>query len=140
LFFHYTPPESVGLLVISFLSFRVILSKYFAVYDTIYAHQDKDDDRRVGLHSTALLFGERHAKKLLSVFGAGSIAFLAASGYAAGMHSVFYTSVAGAALHMALQVSYVDLNNRASCFKTFLSNSYLGGIIAIGVFLDRILY
>eukprot|EP00474_Spongospora_subterranea_P000254 CRZ00712.1 hypothetical protein [Spongospora subterranea] len=109
------------------------------VYDTIYAYQDVIDDRRVGIRSTALLFGDKHSKAILSVFASSSISFLLLSGYMADMHTTFYVTAAAAAAHLAAQIAYVDLDDRKSCQKVFLSNAHLGGLIASGIFLDRIL-
>lgn len=66
--------------------------------------QDKADDVKVGVKSTALLFGDR-TKPVLAAFAAGSTALLAGAGYAADMAWPFYLGVAGAGSHMAWQVS-----------------------------------
>lgn len=58
-------------------------------YDTIYAHQDKADDRNVGVRSTALLFGER-TKPITGAFAGAMIGLLALSGHEAGLSPSFY--------------------------------------------------
>ena len=50
-----------------------------------------------------------------------------------------YTSMIAAGLHLARQICMVDLDDPTSCSNTFLSNASLGGIMTLGVFLDRFL-
>ena len=108
------------------------------VYDTIYAHQDADEDRALGLKSTAITFGE-HSRTVMSAFAALSVAALAVSGYYAHMGVVFYTiSVGGAAMHYCWQLYSVRLNDRASCMKTFVSNKWFGAIVIVGIVIDKL--
>jgi 4-hydroxybenzoate polyprenyltransferase len=72
------------------------------VYDTIYAHQDAADDVRVGVRSTALHFGAQ-TPQWLSGFGAGMVACLAASGYAADAGPFFYAGISIVGAHLAHQ-------------------------------------
>ena len=98
------------------------------MYDTVYAHQDKEDDAKVGVRSTALLFGE-DTKKYLAGFGAASVAGLCASGAAAGLTWPFYAGVGAAATHLTWQIADVDLDDRDDCAAKFKSNSVYGGIV-----------
>lgn len=98
------------------------------LYDTIYAHQDKDDDARVGVKSTALHFGD-DTKKYLAGFGALSTAGLLTSGAAAGLGAPFYLGVSAAAAHLAWQVRDVDLDDRDDCARKFKSNGTYGVLV-----------
>src|SRR4030095_4304097 len=72
-------------------------------YDTIYAHQDREDDALIGIKSTALLFGER-TKPMLAVFYALAVALLAAAGWSAGAGVVSLLGLIAFAAHLAWQV------------------------------------
>jgi 4-hydroxybenzoate polyprenyltransferase len=107
-------------------------------YDTIYAHQDKDDDILIGVKSTALLFG---AKTLpwLGGFFAASLALIAASSILAGGHLLALMAVACAAMHAAWQLARFDHTNSALCLQLFKSNRIYGLIILFWLVLDSIL-
>jgi 4-hydroxybenzoate polyprenyltransferase len=107
-------------------------------YDTIYAHQDKDDDILIGVKSTALLFG---AKTLpwLGGFFATSLTLVAASIILAGGHLLALMAVACAAMHAAWQLARFDHTNSALSLKLFKSNRIYGLIILFWLVLDSIL-
>lgn len=118
-------------------------------YDTIYAHQDKDDDLALGLGSTALRFGDR-TKAWLAGFGAGTVSLLYAAGAAAGLSVAdagaafgyspfFWVSVAGGGAHLAWQAATVRLNDGPDCMRKFVSNRTFGGLVAAGIVLDKLL-
>ena len=107
------------------------------MYDTIYAHQDKVDDRLVGVRSTALLFGDEGTKPALTVFSSIFVTSLAYAGYANAQGPLFYSiSVLGAAAHLAWQIRTVELNKPASCWQRFASNRDLGYIVFAGLVAD----
>eukprot|EP00873_Tetraselmis_striata_P023849 jgi/Tetstr1/444113/TSEL_032012.t1 len=108
------------------------------VYDTIYAHQDKQDDVHAGVKSTALLFGQ-HTKGVLAGFATLSTASLAACGAAAGAGTPFYCGVAAVAAHYAWQLGTVDLDDRADCMAKFVSNKWLGLAMTGGIVADKLL-
>lgn len=97
-------------------------------YDTIYAHQDKEDDALLGLRSTALRFGSRTKAWLLLFYG-GMIGFLALAAYLANLGPVFYVVGAFAAVHLAAQIIFTDLDDADSCLKSFRSNHWLGALV-----------
>jgi 4-hydroxybenzoate polyprenyltransferase len=84
------------------------------VYDTIYAHQDKADDRALGLHSSALTIGDERAKPVLAAFAAGVIGLWAVAGHAAGLQAspVFHAGLALSGAHLAWQIATADLGHR----------------------------
>ncbi|KAJ4822820.1 Palmitoyl-protein thioesterase 1 [Turnera subulata] len=92
------------------------------VYDTIYAHQDKEDDLKVGVKSTALRFGES-TKEWISGFGIACISSLALSGFNAGIGWPFYAFLAGASGHLAWQICTVDLSSRVDCNRKYVCGS-----------------
>ena len=108
------------------------------VYDTIYAHQDKRDDARVGIRSTALTFGAAN-RTYLAGFAAANGALLAAAGAAAGAGAPFYAGAAAASAHLAWQVSTVDLDDPADCHAKFVSNTWYGAAVFAGIVADRAL-
>ncbi|EFN55161.1 hypothetical protein CHLNCDRAFT_9858, partial [Chlorella variabilis] len=107
------------------------------VYDTIYAHQDKSDDVKAGIRSTALTFGPR-TKHYCAAFGAGAIALLALTGQAAGCGPAFYAGVTAAAGHLAWQVTTVDLDSGPDCQAKFVSNAGYGALVFAGILADRL--
>lgn len=107
------------------------------VYDTIYAHQDKVDDKLVGVKSTALLFGDQGTKPALSIFSGVFVTTLAYAGYLNAQGPLFYgVSVLGAAAHLAWQIRTADLNDTQSCWQRFASNRDMGAIVFSGLALD----
>ncbi|KAJ7656764.1 UbiA prenyltransferase [Mycena polygramma] len=113
-------------------------------YDTIYGHQDKKDDMRVGIRSTALLFNSRAISKLfLAVNGVMFVVCLTIAGVSNGVEpfSPYYSiGVGGAILHLSAQLWYLKLDSPSSCWYTFCSNGFvLGPTVALGLFLDYLL-
>ena len=105
------------------------------LYDTVYAHQDKDDDKKIGVKSTALRLQEmaggraEDTKKYLAAFGAASTAGLCAAGHAAGVGPAFYLGVSASAAHLAWQVRDVNLDDGEDCAAKFRSNGTQYGAI-----------
>ena len=97
-------------------------------YDTIYAHQDRDDDLLIGIKSTALLFGER-TPTMLATFYAGAIVLIAAAGFMAGGGIMFTIGIVAFAAHLAWQVARLDIDDPAHCLVLFKSNRDAGLIL-----------
>ncbi|KAG9290758.1 hypothetical protein G9A89_011721 [Geosiphon pyriformis] len=94
------------------------------VYDTIYAHQDKSFDLKVGVKSTALLF-DSHTREWLTFFSGSMISFVALAGYANGQGIPFYLiSVLGAGTHFAWQLRTTNFDDITDCGKKFRSNKW----------------
>jgi 4-hydroxybenzoate polyprenyltransferase len=98
-------------------------------FDTIYAHQDREDDALVGVRSTARLFGEQTAPFLAACYG-GAILFLAMSGRLAGLGAWFYPALAVPAALLARQVAALDVHDPGLCLRLFRANREAG--LAIG--------
>ena len=104
-------------------------------YDTIYAHQDREDDALIGVKSTALLFGDR-TKPMLSVFYALAVILIGVAGFSAGGRIVFGIGLLAFAAHLAWQVWRLDINDPDLCLALFKSNRDAGLILFAGLVLD----
>ena len=103
-------------------------------YDTIYAHQDKEDDLLFGVKSSALKLGAR-TRPWLFVFYAAAAALIGLAGYLAGLAWPFYAALAAATAQLAWQAGRVDIDDAKDCLAKFKSNRLfswilLGGIVA----------
>src|SRR5215469_8953100 len=107
-------------------------------YDTIYAHQDTEDDALIGIKSTARLFGARTAQALVVFYGLAvlliGVAFkLAGSGLAA------WIGLAVFAAHLGWQVRRLDTSDPALCKRLFYSNREAGLILFAGLVIDAVI-
>ena len=106
-------------------------------YDTIYAHQDKEDDILVGIKSTALRLGEATRIWLVFFYG-GAITLVAASGWLAGLSVFFYPALLPAAAHLTWQVVTVDIHDPKNCLKRFKSNRDFGLLLFAAVIVGQV--
>jgi 4-hydroxybenzoate polyprenyltransferase len=104
-------------------------------YDTIYAHQDREDDALVGLKSTALLFGAR-TKPMLALFSGGAVVLIAMAGIRIEAGIVYYLGLAAFGAHLVWQIVRIDISNPALCLRLFKSNRDAGLILFAGMLLD----
>ncbi|MGO9699705.1 MAG: 4-hydroxybenzoate octaprenyltransferase [Xanthobacteraceae bacterium] len=107
-------------------------------YDTIYAHQDREDDALIGIKSTALLFGER-TKPMLALFYALAVILLGAAGFAAGAGLVFAIGLIAFGAHLAWQIVRLDIADPDRCLALFKSDRDAGLILFAGLLLDAAL-
>jgi len=107
-------------------------------YDTIYAHQDRDDDALIGIKSTALLFGPR-TKPMLALFYGGAVILLGAAGFSAGAGLVFTLGLLAFAAHLGRQIVRLDIADPDNCLAVFKSNRDAGLILFAGLLLDAAL-
>ncbi len=107
-------------------------------YDTIYAHQDKEDDVLIGVKSTALKFGAQTPGYLIGFFAA-TLVLADAAFWMAGVGWIVHAAVVFAGLHAAWQVAQFDGDDSNRCLKLFKSNRTFGLILALALFLDIIL-
>jgi len=109
-------------------------------YDTIYAHQDKEDDAIVGVKSTALMFGAATKPMLWLLYG-GAIVCWTVAGLQVKLHQAYYLGLAILAFQLAGQIVRVKLDNATSCLAVFRSNRDAGAILFLsllaGVALER---
>lgn len=103
-------------------------------YDTIYAHQDKQDDILIGIKSSALALGEQTKTGLLLFYGA-TITLFGLSGYLIDAHTPFYVGLGLCAGHLVWQVRTVDIHNPGVCMAKFKSNRDFGlAVLAVIMF------
>jgi 4-hydroxybenzoate polyprenyltransferase len=107
-------------------------------YDTIYAHQDREDDALIGIKSTALLFRER-TKPMLELFYALAVALIALAGWSAGARILFALGLLAFATHLAWQIARLDVDDPINCLVVFKSNRDAGLILFAGLVLDAAL-
>lgn len=107
-------------------------------YDTIYAHQDREDDALIGIKSTALLFGPR-TKPMLALFYGVAVVLLGAAGYTAGAGLVFALGLVAFAAHLGWQIARLDIADPDNCLAVFKSDRDAGLILFAGLLLDAAL-
>jgi 4-hydroxybenzoate polyprenyltransferase len=103
-------------------------------FDTIYAHQDREDDALIGIKSTALLFGER-TKPMLALFFAAAVLLIGVAGYLVGAGLIFWLALAAFAGHLAWQIQRLDITDPDLCLVLFKSNRDAGLILFAGLLL-----
>jgi 4-hydroxybenzoate polyprenyltransferase len=101
-------------------------------YDTIYAHQDKEDDALVGVRSTARLFGENTKRWLVALYG-GALLFFAVAFALAAVPMPALAGLVAAGAHMARQIRTIDIDDPDQCLALFKSNSMVGWLIFLGL-------
>ena len=94
-------------------------------YDTIYAHQDREDDALIGIKSTALLFGER-TKPMLAVCYALAVALMALAGWRVGAGARVLARAPGLRGPLCWQIWRLDIDDPVNCLKVFKSNRDAG--------------
>jgi 4-hydroxybenzoate polyprenyltransferase len=101
-------------------------------FDTIYAHQDREDDALAGVRSTARLFGER-TRPFLGACYAGTLLMLTLAGWLAGLGVWFYPALLLPAALLARQVALLDIHDPALCLRLFKANREAGLAAALAI-------
>ncbi|OCH14435.1 MULTISPECIES: 4-hydroxybenzoate octaprenyltransferase [unclassified Aliivibrio] len=114
------PPEAWLLFVINAL--------WTIAYDTQYAMVDRDDDLKIGIKSTAILFG-RFDKLIVGLLQLSVLALLIVLGSELALSSMYYWGVLAAAGFFVYQQWLIKGREREACFKAFLNNNYVGGLV-----------
>ena len=104
-------------------------------YDTIYAHQDREDDALIGIKSTALLFGPR-TKPMLALFYGLAVGLIGLSGLLADAGAAFALGLAAFAGHLAWQIARLDIDDPDRCLRLFKANRDAGLILFAGMLAD----
>ena len=105
------------------------------IYDTEYAMVDREDDIRIGVKSTAILFG-RHDRLVIGLLQAAMLVLLLAVGLSAGLGFFYYLGLGLAAVSAAHQQYLIRGRERQACFQAFLNNNYFGLSLFLGLLLD----
>jgi 4-hydroxybenzoate polyprenyltransferase len=101
-------------------------------FDTIYAHQDREDDALVGVRSTARLFG-RHTRPFLAACYAAALAALALAGWLSALGPWFYPALILPAALLARQVIALNIDDPAICLRLFRANREVGLAAALAI-------
>jgi 4-hydroxybenzoate polyprenyltransferase len=104
-------------------------------YDTIYAHQDAEDDALIGIKSTALLFGAR-TRPALAVFYGAAVVLIGLALVSAGATWPAWIGLAVFAAHLVWQIVRLDISNPALCLRIFKSNRDAGLLLFAGLLAD----
>ncbi|MBV1841195.1 4-hydroxybenzoate octaprenyltransferase [Photobacterium ganghwense] len=101
-------------------------------YDTQYAMVDRDDDLKIGIKSTAILFG-RFDKMIIGVLQLGTLLLLIAVGVMQNLSQSYYWFLLLASALFVYQQMLIREREREPCFKAFLNNNYVGMLIWLGI-------
>ncbi|MBW8902844.1 MAG: 4-hydroxybenzoate octaprenyltransferase [Bradyrhizobium sp.] len=104
-------------------------------YDTIYAHQDAEDDALIGIKSTARLFGARTGLAL-NVFYGLAVVLIGAAVAVAGAGALAWVGLAAFAAHLAWQIKRLRIDDPALCLRLFKSNRDAGLLLFAGLLAD----
>jgi 4-hydroxybenzoate polyprenyltransferase len=107
-------------------------------YDTIYAHQDKEDDTLVGIGSTALLFADKTHQWLIGLYGVALVCIVAAF-LIAEVNLSGYSGLAIAALLLFRQIWMLDIDDVEKCLALFQSNNRVGALVFVGLLVPLVL-
>lgn len=119
---------------IAWLLFTANLA-WTVAYDTMYAMVDRDDDIKIGVKSTAILFG-KNDKRIIGFLQILTLGLLYTVGELLAFSWPFYLSLIIAAGLFSYQQMLIIDNNRDRCFKAFLHNHYVGMVIFLGIFVE----
>ena len=122
------------LTVITWLIFLATVL-WATAYDTMYAMVDYDDDIKIGVKSTAILFGNQD-RLIIGIIQLLLILNLLLIGHRAELSGFYYLGVSAACLFAIYQQYLIKDRDRDNCFKAFLNNNWFGMVLFIGVFLD----
>jgi 4-hydroxybenzoate polyprenyltransferase len=106
-------------------------------YDTIYAHQDREDDMMIGIKSTALLFGN-NTPAMLTVFYTLAVVLIGIAGLMAGGGIIFLLGLLAFGAHLAWQIVRLDIDDPAHCLMLFRANRDAGLILFGAMLLDAV--
>lgn len=101
-------------------------------YDTLYAMVDRDDDLKIGVKSTAILFG-RHDKLIIGILQVIVLALMTTIGWLNGLGWAYYVSIGLAGALFIYQQWLVVNRERDACFKAFMNNNYVGLVLFLGL-------
>jgi 4-hydroxybenzoate polyprenyltransferase len=107
-------------------------------YDTIYAHQDREDDELIGIRSTARLFGIE-TKTALTILYTGAVALITLATTLSGGGIVALVGVLAFGLHLVWQVRTLDVDDSTRCLMLFRSNRDAGLLLFAGLALETMI-
>ncbi|ARM82676.1 MULTISPECIES: 4-hydroxybenzoate octaprenyltransferase [Marinobacter] len=107
-------------------------------YDTLYAMVDRDDDIRIGIKSTAILFGDAD-RAVIAILQALVVLILILVGQQAELGVFYYLGLVAMACLFVFQQHLARFRERDGCFKAFLNNNWAGFAVFTGLLIDRII-
>ena len=107
-------------------------------YDTLYAMVDRDDDLKIGVKSTAILFGDSD-RAIIAVLQSLVVLILLLVGRQAELGTAFYLGVIAMACLFIFQQHLARFRDRDGCFKAFLNNNWAGFAVFLGLLIDLML-
>ena len=107
-------------------------------YDTIYAHQDTEDDALIGIKSTALLFGARTHQALMAFYGL-AVVLIGVALAVAGAGVLAWIGLAAFAAHLVWQIRRLEISDPALCLRLFKSNRDAGLLLFAGLLVDAVM-
>jgi 4-hydroxybenzoate polyprenyltransferase len=107
-------------------------------YDTIYAHQDAEDDALIGIKSTARLFGSR-TREALAIFYGLAVVLIGTALALAGVHWPAWIGLAAFAAQLVSQISRLRIDDTALCLRLFKSNRDAGLLLFAGLLIDAVM-
>jgi 4-hydroxybenzoate polyprenyltransferase len=108
---------------------------WVTVYDTIYAMVDRDDDLKIGVRSTAILFGDSDRHIIAALQGL-TLSSLYLAGRLLNMSGWYYAGLIAGALFFVRHLWMIRHRERDACFRAFLDNHYFGMSVFIGILLN----
>jgi len=129
--------QTGGVPVLAWLVFAASVV-WATIYDTEYAMVDRDDDLKVGIKSTAVLFG-RYDRAMIGLLQGLLTLLLAVIGWRAGLEPVFYGALALATALFLRQQWLIRDRSRDGSFRAFLNNNYYGGVVFAGIALSYLI-
>lgn len=116
----------------------VIAVVWPVIYDTMYAMVDREDDLKIGVKSTAILFGEAD-RLILGILQIVMLLGLLLLGQQAALGLSYYLGLAGATALGVYQQYLIRHRDRDACFEAFLNNNWLGAMVFAGIVIDYLL-
>ena len=119
------------------LAWLLVLANIFwtVAYDTEYAMVDREDDRKIGIRTSAILFG-RWDVAVVMLCHAAFLVMLAGIGWHLQFGWMYYVALAAAAVLIGYQYTLIRERDPARCFRAFLDNNWVGGVIFAGIALS----
>ena len=106
-------------------------------YDTIYAHQDKEDDSLIGIKSSALRLGDNTRPWLFGFYGLASF-FIFCAGYLAELTWPFYVALIFVTIQLGWQAQRVNIDNSQDCLAKFKTNRWVGWLLLVGLIAGQV--
>jgi len=105
------------------------------VYDTMYAMVDKEDDLKIGIKSTAILFGDKD-REIMAVLQVIIMLLMIQVGRLQDLSWIYYVTLACASLFFVYQQKLIFYRDKQNCFKAFLNSNWFGLTIFVGLVLE----